>query len=63
MARWNKNTLEAFMPSATQEESMRKICDMLGYTMKYYRSAMTDVKISYVGNESLNDTDKFISIP
>ena len=32
----NTNTLECFMPSAAQEESMRKLCDMLGYNMKYY---------------------------
>lgn len=44
----DKNTLEAFMPSAAQEESMRKLCEMLGYDMKYYRSATTSVKISYL---------------
>ena len=26
----DKNILEAFMPSAAQEESMRKLCSMLG---------------------------------
>lgn len=39
------------MPSATQEESMRKLCDMLGYTMKYYRSATVPVRISYIGSD------------
>jgi len=43
------NTLEAFMPSAAQEESMRKLTEMLGYDMKYYQSATVDVKISYNG--------------
>lgn len=43
------NTLEAFMPSAAQEESMRKLTEMLGYDMKYYHSATVDVKISYNG--------------
>lgn len=47
----DKNILEAFMPSASQEESMRKLCDMMGYTMKYYRSATCPVKISYVGSD------------
>lgn len=46
----DKNTLEAFMPSAAQEESMRKLCDMMGYAIKYYRSATTDVTVSYIGN-------------
>ena len=39
------NTLEAFMPSCAQEASMRKLCDMLGYSMSYYRSATSDAKI------------------
>ena len=47
----DKNILEAFMPSASQEESMRKLCDMLGYSMKYYQSATTTVVISYTGEE------------
>jgi len=47
----DKNILEAFMPSATQEESMRKLCEMLGYSIKYYRSATTDVTITYTGSE------------
>lgn len=58
----DKNTLEAFMPSASQSESMRKLCDMLGYTMKYYRSATTDVTISYIGNKVLTDLDGDICI-
>lgn len=41
----DKNTLEAFMPSAAQEESMRKLCSMLGYSMKYYQSAETTVTV------------------
>jgi len=47
------NILEAFMPSAAQEESMRKLTEMLGYNMKYYQSATTKVKITY--NASGND--------
>lgn len=46
----DKNILEAYMPSAAQEESMRKLCDMLGYDMKYYNSATTDVTIYYTGD-------------
>ena len=58
----DKNTLECFMPSAAQEESMRKLCDMLGYNMKYYCSATVDVKIAYTGDTALTDTDS-IKIP
>ena len=46
----DKNILEAFMPSATQEDSMRKLCEMMGYDMKYYRSAVADVSFMWVGN-------------
>lgn len=48
----DKNTLEAFMPSATQEDSMRKLTEMMGYSMKYYQSAICKVSIAY---KSSND--------
>ena len=47
----DKNILEAFMPTAAQEDSMRKLCDMLGYNVKYYRSAETDVTIKYYNSD------------
>ena len=52
------NTLEAFMPSAAQESSMRKLCEMLGYEMRYYQSASTNVRITFNGTSfpTLNDT-------
>lgn len=53
----DKNTLEAFMPTAAQEESMRKLCDMLGYNMKYYRSAETTVTFKYYNAEPEADED------
>ena len=46
----DKNTLEAFMPSATQKESMRKLTEMMGYTMKYYQSATCKATITYKSN-------------
>lgn len=49
----DKNTLEAFMPSATQEDSMRKLTEMMGYDMKHYRSATGKVTIAY---KNSNDT-------
>lgn len=53
----DKNVLECFMPSATQESSMRKLCSVLGYDMKYYRSAVTTVKFVYTGNELGDESD------
>lgn len=53
----DKNTLEAFMPSATQEDSMRKLTEMMGYNMKYYQSATCKVNIAYKStNEKSIDT-------
>ena len=43
----DKNVLECFMPSATQESSMRKLCDMLGYFMNYYNAPTTNVTVTY----------------
>lgn len=43
----DKNVLECFMPSATQETSMRRLTEMVGYNMKYYQSAMTDITFKY----------------
>ena len=50
----DKNILEAYMPSAAQMESMRKLCDMLGYNIKYYNSAETTITMTYK-NTSTND--------
>ncbi len=57
----DKNILEAFMPTAAQMESMRKLCELVGYDIKYYQSAETKVIIKYTGNtddaeEKLPDT-------
>lgn len=49
----DKNTLEAFMPSATQEDSMRKLTEMMGYDMQHYRSATGKATITY---KSSNET-------
>lgn len=51
----DKNILEAFMPSAAQEDSMRKLCEMLGYNIKYYQSAKTPVTIRYYNSNPDDD--------
>lgn len=48
----DKNILEAYMPTAAQEESMRKLCDMMGYNIKYYRSATTSVRVQFTADPS-----------
>lgn len=56
----DKNTLEAFMPTAAQEDSMRKLCDMLGYNIKYFRSAETSVTIKYYNNDPSEEEEATI---
>lgn len=48
----DKNILEQFIPSATQESAARANYEMLGYNMKYYRSATTNVYFKYTGGNS-----------
>lgn len=60
----DKNTLECFMPSATQETSMRKLCEMNGYNIGYYNSAYVNIRFNYtVANEFNTDTNEKIVIP
>ena len=51
------NTLEAFMPTAAQEESMRNLCEMMGYDMKYYQSAITEIAMNFIGDKSIFATN------
>lgn len=61
----DKNILEAYMPTAAQMESMRKLCELVGYDIKYYQSAETRVRISYTGNttDRSEDNDEKLPIP
>ena len=57
----DKNTLEQFIVSATQEKSMRRLTEMMGYNMKYYNSATTEIGFRYLGkmkaaNDSTDET-------
>lgn len=59
----DKAILEQFPTSVTQESNARKIYDMLGYNMKYYRSATTKISFKYLGGNSdldaLLDSDTY----
>lgn len=59
----DKNILEAFMPSATQESSMRKLSEMNGYEMGYFNSATTDVTFMYRGLMSEISGSMSITLP
>lgn len=60
----DKNILERFMPSATQDKSMRDLTEMLGYNMHYYVGAEGEVNITYEANndDSITNTSQ-IFIP
>lgn len=49
----DKNLLETFISSCTQEESMRELTETLGYNMRYYVAAETDIICSYKGSDEL----------
>lgn len=48
----DKNILEAFLPSATQETSVRQLLETNGYTKRYYQSASTTISLLYQGELS-----------
>lgn len=48
----DKNVLERFPLSATQETSMRQLCEMLGYSMGYYKASETTVSMTYTGAQA-----------
>lgn len=58
----DKNILEAFLPSATQDRSVRNITEMNGYTPRYYVSANGDVTFVWKQPDNDDSTDLF-SIP
>lgn len=47
----DKNILEAFLPSATQESSVRNILEVNGYEPGYYTSAAGNLSFSYISQE------------
>lgn len=57
----DKNILEAFPETVTQEINARNMYKQLAYYMPWYRSASTNVTFKYIGEE-LTSSDEF-SIP
>lgn len=59
----DKNILELFPLSVTQETNARQIFDQCGYCMKYYQSATTKVSLTLVSEPEITDSDKAILSP
>ena len=57
----DKNILEAFPETVTQDVNARKLYKQLAYYMPWYKSATTDITFKYIG-EDLPDMTEF-SIP
>lgn len=55
----DKNVLECFPLSVTQERNARQIYEQLGYQMKWYQSATTNVTMKWIGDIS----DDYVDIP
>lgn len=58
----DKNTLEQFITSATQETSVRRLTEMLGYSMGYYKSATTNINFRYLGELNKEKTEDSSSL-
>lgn len=56
----DKNLLERFISSCTQEQSMRELTETLGYNMHYYIASETGVVFNYKGSDNLSSN---ITIP
>lgn len=52
----DKNILENFLPSATQDRSVRDIVEMNGYTPRYYVSATGEVRLRYRNEDATVDS-------
>ena len=59
----DKNILENFLPSATQDRSVRDICEMNGYTPRYYVSASGEVRVRYRNADEPASADVGVVIP
>ena len=49
----DKNVLECFPESVTEEPNARQLFEQLGYTMHWYRAAETEVSLRWIGDESI----------
>lgn len=59
----DKNILENFLPSATQDISVRNICEMNGYTPRYYVSATGDISFNWTQPETEKALGDSFTIP
>ena len=58
----DKNVLECFPLSATQQSSARQIYDLVGYNMHWYRSALANIKFTLLSSlATINSENNLIN--
>ena len=55
----DKNVLECFPLSVTQEDNARKLFEQLGYKMHWYKSGFTNISLKWIGNVGT----EYVNIP
>ena len=55
----DKNVLENFLPSATQDRSVRNLTEINGYTPRYYVSSTGNINFTFNGNNDITK-DNFL---
>lgn len=56
----DKNILECFPLSVTQETNARQLFEQLGYYMGWYKSATTDITLKWIDTENLSEKSYII---
>ena len=59
----DKNILETFPLSVTQQSNARKLYDMLGYSMSWYKASQATLSFVYTGSKDDFGENKNITIP
>lgn len=59
----DKNVLESFPLSVTQDTNARQLYSQLGYYMHWYRSAMTKINMVWTNTDYINSSDIYCTIP
>lgn len=59
----DKNILELFPLSVTQDTNARQIFNQCGYTMKYYRSAATLINLTMIAEPEITENDRTVLNP
>ena len=57
----DKNVLECFPVSVTQEQNAHQLFEQLGYYMHWYKAAITNVTLRYIGDPVTNEAGEIIT--